>query len=100
MLTFAITIIDDNLYEFDDTVELTLSVPGNEVLVGIVTGTFMITNDDQAPVVTVTTPASVDEGNDIEVTVVLDREIGAGIDIVLDSVTPGTNADVDDFKTR
>ena len=98
VLTFAITIIDDDLYEFDETVELTLSVPGKEVLEGIVTDTFRITNDDQAPLVTVTTPASVEEGNDIVVTVMLDRRSGAGIDIVLESVTPGANAEADDFE--
>ena len=98
VVTFAITIIDNDLYEFDDTVVLTLSVPGNEVLEGIVRGTFMITNDDKFPGVTVTTNSPVDEGNDIEVTVVLDRETGVGIDIVLESVTPGANAEADDFE--
>ena len=49
VLTIAITIIDDDVHENDETVEFTLSVPGGEVLTSTVMGTFTIMNDYQVP---------------------------------------------------
>ena len=96
VLTFTITINDDNAHETDETVDLTLSAPGNEVQDGTLTGTFRILNNDPVPVVTVSTNTPVTEGGDIVVTVTLDRASSVATPVTL-MIAPGTNAESDDF---
>ena len=96
VFTFTITITDDDVYETDETVELTLSVPGGEVQLGTVMGTFRIMNNDPVPGVTVSTNTPVTEGSDIVVTVTLDRTSSAATPVTL-MIAPGANADSDDY---
>ena len=96
VLAIAITIIDDDVHENDETVELTLSVLGGEVLTGTVMGTFTIMNDDPVPGVSASTNTPVTEGGNIEVTITLDSPSSIATPVTL-MIAPGLNAESDDF---
>ncbi len=65
-----VTVNGDGTYEENETVivELSMPTPSSEIALGISTGTGTITNDDDAPVISISSP-SVDEGDSGDTTV-------------------------------
>jgi hypothetical protein len=61
--TFTVPVIGDTSYERNEQFNVTLSGPTNATLGSPAVGTGTITNDDPAPVISVASPAAVNEGN-------------------------------------
>ena len=96
VLTFTITINDENVFESDETVELILSASGSDIQTVMVTRMFRILNDDQTPGVDVIVPTSVNEGDPIDVTIRLDSTSSTPTPVTL-SIAPGADADSNDY---
>ena len=96
VLTFTITINDENVFESDETVEFILSASGSDIQTVMVTRMFRILNDDQTPGVDVIVPTSVNEGDPIDVRIRLDSTSSTPTPVTL-SIAPGADADSNDY---
>ena len=94
--TIPITVLQDAVYERDETVTMTLSSASNATI-SDATGTFTVTDDESAPTVTLATSAtSIDEnsGSTLTLTATLSGTTDADITVALDtsgSATEGTD---------
>lgn len=116
--TITVTVNDDDIYEADETVVVTLSAPSSGIVLGRAVGTGTIVNDDSAPVFSFTaTSVSVTEGDsgstdmsfsvektgETEVEATVSYELGGtaegGVDYALPAEMLLTFAPVDTVKT-
>ena len=92
----TISILDDNIYEGDQTFDVEISNPENATLGTNASRTVTITDDESTPLVSISAPpSSVVEGNDLEFPIALTHP--ASTDVIVDyslssdSATPGTD---------
>ena len=94
--TIPITVLQDSVYERDETVTMTLSNASNATI-SDATGTFTITDDETAPTVTLATSATSiaeNSGSNLTLTATLSGTTDAAITVALDtsgSATEGTD---------
>ena len=94
--TVDVPVLDDSIYEGDETLTLDLSNPLNGQ--GTPTGTGTITDDDPLPTLSVDDP-SVNEGDGIA-TFIVSIDAAAGVDTTVDYATSnGTATHGQDFTT-
>jgi len=92
-----VTVLQDTVYESDETVTMTLSSASNATI-SDATGTFTITDDESAPTVTLATSASSiaeNAGSSLTLTATLSGATDADITVALD--TSGTATEGTDY---
>ncbi|MEZ4659733.1 MAG: Calx-beta domain-containing protein [Caldilineaceae bacterium] len=98
--TFNVAILDDNLYEGDETVNLTLSNPTNAVL-GAASSTLTIVEDEVAPVVALEAATYAINENDgaLAVNVLLDKAADVATTVQY-ATSNGTAANTSDYVAQ
>ena len=95
--TIPVTVLQDAVYERDETVTMTLSSASNATI-SDATGVFTITDDESAPTVTLATSASSiaeNAGSSLTLTATLSGATDADITVALD--TSGTATEGTDY---
>ncbi len=94
----AITVVDDSIYEDDETIEFTLSNPLNAELGSIITHTYTIIDDEALPIVgfDAGTSDGLEDNSPAELMVSMSAESSLLAKVYF-SITPGTATGGDDY---
>lgn len=96
--TFTMTIVDDNLYETNETAVVTFGVPINAIVGSTPDQTITITNNDQPPVVSLSAAAGTTHESSGSFQYTVNLSAAAGVDITVPFTMGGTATSPGDYS--